>query len=310
MGALHRRFGGLWQSRTGRWSRAGSCPPPAAPTWTPSCTRTSGECSVRAPPAPPSRALSPQNDPERLPRSAGAPGAAARAGCPHGHLQTLPGGQERRRQDSAGGLAGRDPRARRPPRDPGHRGHHETLGIEATTLFWPAKPRGSGRPVLFQLHLWDCGDGALRKFEHLLPACKEEADAALFLFSFTDRASFEELPALMGRVLGPGDRHLVRVVVGTKYPFGGPQRSPRGGGIAPPGLSALGIAGAENGTTMDSLLLLIFTEFWGFFRCSFTPPPAVPEWVRTRRFLSIWYLSRLRMCTNGYTNGFTVPAYF
>ncbi|XP_038015532.1 ciliogenesis and planar polarity effector 2 isoform X1 [Motacilla alba alba] len=117
----------------------------------------------------------------------------------------------------------------RPPRDPGYgggapggdspavRGHHETLGIEATTLFWPAKPRGSGRPVLFQLHLWDCGDGALRKFEHLLPACKEEADAALFLFSFTDRASFEELPALMGRVLGPGDRHLVRVVVGTKF---------------------------------------------------------------------------------------------
>ncbi|RLV89736.1 hypothetical protein DV515_00014721 [Chloebia gouldiae] len=95
--------------------------------------------------------------------------------------------------------------------------HHETLGIEATTLFWPAKPRGSGRPVLFQLHLWDCGDGALRKFEHLLPACKEEADAALFLFSFTDRASFEELPALMGRVLDPGDSHLVRVVVGTKF---------------------------------------------------------------------------------------------
>ncbi|NXE01019.1 CPLN2 protein, partial [Chaetorhynchus papuensis] len=28
-------------------------------------------------------------------------------------------------------------------------------GIEATTLFWPAKPRASGRPVLFQLQLWD-----------------------------------------------------------------------------------------------------------------------------------------------------------
>ncbi|XP_063273480.1 ciliogenesis and planar polarity effector 2 isoform X2 [Prinia subflava] len=90
-------------------------------------------------------------------------------------------------------------------------------GIEATPLFWPAKPRASSRPVLFQLHLWDCGDGALRKFEHLLPACKEEADAALFLFSFMDRASFEELPALMGRVLGPGDRDIVRVVVGTKF---------------------------------------------------------------------------------------------
>ncbi|NWY48961.1 CPLN2 protein, partial [Sylvia atricapilla] len=33
--------------------------------------------------------------------------------------------------------------------------HHETLGIEATPLFWPAKPRASGRPVLFQLLLWD-----------------------------------------------------------------------------------------------------------------------------------------------------------
>ncbi|XP_058711207.1 ciliogenesis and planar polarity effector 2 isoform X2 [Poecile atricapillus] len=100
---------------------------------------------------------------------------------------------------------------------PGLLAHHETLGIEATTVFWPAKPRGSGRPVLFQLHLWDCGDGALRKFEHLLPACKEEADAALFLFSFTDRASFEELPALMDRVLGPGDRDIIRMVVGTKF---------------------------------------------------------------------------------------------
>ncbi|NXV77295.1 CPLN2 protein, partial [Atlantisia rogersi] len=33
--------------------------------------------------------------------------------------------------------------------------HHETLGIEATTVFWPAKPRASGRPVIFQLQLWD-----------------------------------------------------------------------------------------------------------------------------------------------------------
>lgn len=67
-------------------------------------------------------------------------------------------------------------------------------------------------------------------------ACKEEADAALFLFSFTDRASFEELPALMGRVLGPGDRHLVRVVVGTKYPFGGvPKGHPMAGRMHPRG---------------------------------------------------------------------------
>ncbi|NWI52330.1 CPLN2 protein, partial [Calyptomena viridis] len=33
--------------------------------------------------------------------------------------------------------------------------HHETLGIEATTVYWPAKPRASAHPVLFQLHFWD-----------------------------------------------------------------------------------------------------------------------------------------------------------
>ncbi|XP_014807351.1 PREDICTED: REM2- and Rab-like small GTPase 1 [Calidris pugnax] len=95
--------------------------------------------------------------------------------------------------------------------------HHETLGIEATTVYWPAKLRATGRPVIFQLHFWDCGDGALKKFEHLLPSCKEEADAILFLFSFTDRSSFEELPAQMSRVVGPDEENLVRVVVGTKF---------------------------------------------------------------------------------------------
>ncbi|XP_074416394.1 ciliogenesis and planar polarity effector 2 isoform X3 [Larus michahellis] len=74
-------------------------------------------------------------------------------------------------------------------------GHHETLGIEATTVYWPAKLRASGRPVIFQLHFWDCGDGALKKFEHLLP----------------------ELPAQMSRVIGPDEENLVRVVVGTKF---------------------------------------------------------------------------------------------
>ncbi|NXK51360.1 CPLN2 protein, partial [Chauna torquata] len=33
--------------------------------------------------------------------------------------------------------------------------HHETLGIEATTVYWPAKPRGAERPVMFQLRFWD-----------------------------------------------------------------------------------------------------------------------------------------------------------
>ncbi|XP_053941906.1 ciliogenesis and planar polarity effector 2 isoform X2 [Cuculus canorus] len=95
--------------------------------------------------------------------------------------------------------------------------HHETLGIEVTTVYWPAKLRATGRPVIFQLEFWDCGDGALRKFEYLLPDCKEEADAILFLFSFTDRLSFEELPAQMSRVVGPDEENLIKVVIGTKF---------------------------------------------------------------------------------------------
>lgn len=192
--------GGTWRHGGARcWSRAGSSPPPAAPTWTPSSPRTNGECLVRPtpclPPPPPTSKMgvpAPQKNLYTSPRSAGAPGAAPQLGRPHRHLQTLRLRQERRRQDGLGGHAGGDPRAPHPPRDPGYvagDGRHTrtappmspggdhpcgcrvppTPGIEATTVYWPAKLRTSGRPVIFQLQFWDCGDGALKKFEHLLP---------------------------------------------------------------------------------------------------------------------------------------------
>ena len=65
-----------------------------------------------------------------------------------------------------------------------------------TTLYWPLHPQ----------------------------ACKEKTDAFLFLFSFTDRASFEDLPGQLTRVAGeaPG---VVRMIIGSKYPLGGPQDS-------------------------------------------------------------------------------------
>ena len=43
-------------------------------------------------------------------------------------------------------------------------------------------------------------------------------DAVLFLFSFTDRTSFDNLPNQIARWSGPSDP-LVKMVVGTKYPF-------------------------------------------------------------------------------------------
>ncbi|XP_067577710.1 ciliogenesis and planar polarity effector 2 isoform X2 [Pseudorca crassidens] len=47
-------------------------------------------------------------------------------------------------------------------------------------------------------------------------ACQEKTDAFLFLFSFTDRASFEDLPGQLARVAGeaPG---AVRMVIGSKF---------------------------------------------------------------------------------------------
>ncbi|XP_029907593.1 ciliogenesis and planar polarity effector 2 [Myripristis murdjan] len=94
--------------------------------------------------------------------------------------------------------------------------HYETTGIETTVVYWPVKLRESGRVLFFRLQLWDCGENALRRFDHLLPSCKEQLDAVLFLFSFTDRTSFDDLSNQIAKWSGPSDR-LVKLVVGTKY---------------------------------------------------------------------------------------------
>ncbi|XP_073525257.1 ciliogenesis and planar polarity effector 2-like, partial [Phyllobates terribilis] len=93
--------------------------------------------------------------------------------------------------------------------------HHETTGIQTSCVYWPVRPADSGRPVVFAFHFWDCGESALKKFDHILPACKENTDAVLFLFSFTDRSSFEDVPALISRTLSP-EETAARVVIGTK----------------------------------------------------------------------------------------------
>ncbi|XP_070615453.1 ciliogenesis and planar polarity effector 2 [Erythrolamprus reginae] len=94
--------------------------------------------------------------------------------------------------------------------------HHETTGIQTSVVYWPAKLRESGQALFFKFSFWDCGEGVLRKFDHLLPACREKADAVLFLFSFTDRTSFLDLPQQIARVMD-GTREVVQMVVGTKF---------------------------------------------------------------------------------------------
>nr|XP_020453766.1 REM2- and Rab-like small GTPase 1 isoform X2 [Monopterus albus] len=95
--------------------------------------------------------------------------------------------------------------------------HYDTTGIETTVVYWPVKLRESGRVLFFRLQLWDCGENALRRFDHLLPACKEQVDAVLFLFSFTDRTSFDDLSNQIAKWTEPAVGRVVKLVVGTKF---------------------------------------------------------------------------------------------
>ena len=43
------------------------------------------------------------------------------------------------------------------------------------------------RVILLQLELWDTGERALNKFDHILPTCKQSTDGVMFFFSYIDR---------------------------------------------------------------------------------------------------------------------------
>lgn len=52
-------------------------------------------------------------------------------------------------------------------------------------------------------------------------------DAVLFLFSFSDRTSFDDLPNQIDKWTGKSGRNVVKLVVGTKYPFVSDSRKDR-----------------------------------------------------------------------------------
>ncbi|XP_064599239.1 ciliogenesis and planar polarity effector 2-like [Liolophura sinensis] len=94
--------------------------------------------------------------------------------------------------------------------------HSETPGIQTSLVYWPAKIIHLNKVVMFQLQFWDAGENALKKFDHVLPACVERVDALLFLFSFVDKSSFEDLPQQLSRFTNPGD-DTCKIVMGTKF---------------------------------------------------------------------------------------------
>ncbi|KXJ06552.1 REM2- and Rab-like small GTPase 1 [Exaiptasia diaphana] len=47
--------------------------------------------------------------------------------------------------------------------------HIETPGIQTTVIYWPVKLMSSSRVLMFRFQFWDCGDHAMKKYDHLLP---------------------------------------------------------------------------------------------------------------------------------------------
>ncbi|XP_071946014.1 ciliogenesis and planar polarity effector 2-like [Antedon mediterranea] len=93
--------------------------------------------------------------------------------------------------------------------------HLETPGLQTSVVYWPVKLADrNGKVVMFKLQLWDAGENILKKFDHILPACTENANAMIFLFSYTDRPSFEALPAQMAQIC---ESNIPKIVIGTKF---------------------------------------------------------------------------------------------
>jgi len=95
----------------------------------------------------------------------------------------------------------------------------ESPGVRVTHVYWPARVTTRQQLVTFKLHLWDAGDSAVRKYGHVYPVCREGASAVILTFSFTDRSSWEELPALIQRTIAPGEGmdNILPIVVGNKF---------------------------------------------------------------------------------------------
>jgi len=90
----------------------------------------------------------------------------------------------------------------------------ESPGLRVTTVYWPAKLHNS--LIFFKLDIWDAGDGSVKKYGHVYPSCKQEAHGVLPVFSFTERSTWDELPAVLEKVVLPTDA-LTTVVIGNRY---------------------------------------------------------------------------------------------
>ncbi|CAK9817635.1 Ciliogenesis and planar polarity effector 2 [Anthophora quadrimaculata] len=89
----------------------------------------------------------------------------------------------------------------------------ETNGIKKTNVFWPVKIWD--KVVLFKLQFWDTSETSIKKYNHILPACKDKVDAICSVFSFDDSAGFNDVPYLMNTMSAIKEKPA-NIVIGTK----------------------------------------------------------------------------------------------
>ncbi|XP_008548497.1 ciliogenesis and planar polarity effector 2 [Microplitis demolitor] len=90
----------------------------------------------------------------------------------------------------------------------------EINGIRKTMIYWPVKIWD--KVVLFRLNFWDTTESSIKKYSHVLPACKDKVDAICSVFSFEDLPSFNDIPYLMNSMSNMKERPA-NIVIGTRY---------------------------------------------------------------------------------------------
>mmetsp|Transcript_33836 Transcript_33836/g.95788 ORF Transcript_33836/g.95788 Transcript_33836/m.95788 type:complete len:212 (+) Transcript_33836:285-920(+) len=90
--------------------------------------------------------------------------------------------------------------------------HIETLGLQVTTVEGPVVYDASGiekGSAVYQF--WETGSQYGAKFSYMLPEALQGCAAAIVVFSFGDKGSFHEVPAMLDQCQG-----IACLVVGTK----------------------------------------------------------------------------------------------
>ncbi|XP_018021506.1 ciliogenesis and planar polarity effector 2 [Hyalella azteca] len=86
-------------------------------------------------------------------------------------------------------------------------GEEAVSGIEANVIYWPMKI--SGKSILFRLELWEAGEWSVRRYDHILPACRDGVNGVLLCFSINDSQGWQELPRLLATSVQPGEKATV-----------------------------------------------------------------------------------------------------